>query len=91
MKSLVQIQPSRLHPLLLVVKDIGLWTRRREFDFLRGYGVITMKISLLVPEQGNLQNTRDFLKQEVCEARNIKSNKTRKHVDTGLKKILNCL
>jgi len=53
--------------------------------------VITMKISLLVPEQGNLQNTRDFLKQEVCEARNIKSNKTRKHVDTGLKKILNCL
>ena len=46
---------------------------------------------MLVPETGNTQKTRDFLKQEVCEARNIKSDKTRKQVTSGLNTIIRSL
>lgn len=50
-----------------------------------------MKISIFVPETVDLQNTRDFIKQESIESRNIKSDATRNQVESGLNLIIHSL
>ena len=47
-----------------------------------------MKISLHIPQDSDLDNIRRFLRNELAEARNIKSKQTRKSVIAGLTKLL---
>jgi len=50
-----------------------------------------MKITISIPRGANIDDQRKFLRNEITQAKNIKSKSVRKNITAGLTKILNVI